>query len=86
MGHVMGVVKSMRPYDTCGGAEKCIQGFAWWRKGEPEGKRRLAKPRRRQEDNIKKYVEETDCEGVGWIKLVRDRDRWRALLNAVMKL
>jgi hypothetical protein len=37
VGHVVGVVKSMRPYDACGGAERCIQGFAWWSLGVDGG-------------------------------------------------
>ena len=24
------------------------------------------------------------CEGVGWIHLVQDRDRWRSVVNTVM--
>ena len=76
----------MRPYDTRGGEETCVPGFVWWREGEPEGKRRLVRPRHRREDNIKKDLEEIGCEGADWINLVRDRDRWRALVNAVMNL
>jgi len=26
------------------------------------------------------------CEGVDWIDLAQDRDRWQALVNAVMNL
>ena len=26
------------------------------------------------------------CEGVGWIDVGQDRDRWRPLVNVVMKL
>jgi hypothetical protein len=38
-------MRSVRPYDACGGEETCIQGFVWWREGEPEVKRRLVSPR-----------------------------------------
>jgi hypothetical protein len=41
----------------------------------------LGTPRRRWEDNIKIYLQD-----VNWIDLAEDRDRWRALVNAVMKL
>ena len=52
--------------------------------GEPEGKRPLGRPRRRWEDNIKMALQEVECGGMDWIELVQDRDRWLALLNAVM--
>jgi hypothetical protein len=52
--------------------------------GKPEGKGPLNRPRRRWEDNIKMDLEEVGCEGIDWIELAQDRDRWRALLNAVM--
>jgi hypothetical protein len=52
--------------------------------GEPEGKRPLGRHRRRWEDNIKMDLQEVGCGGKDWIELVQDRDRWRALLNAVM--
>ena len=54
--------------------------------GKPEGKRPLGRPRRRWEDNIKKNIQEVGCGGMDWIEMAQDRDRWRALVNAVMKL
>jgi len=54
--------------------------------GKPEGKRPLGRPRRRWEDNIKMGLQEVGCGGVDWIELAQDRDRWRALVNAVMNL
>ena len=50
----------------------------------PEGKRPLGRPRRRWEDNIKMDLQEVGCGGMDWIELAEDRDRWRALVNAVM--
>jgi hypothetical protein len=60
--------------------ERCIQGLV----GKPEGKRPLGRPRYRLEDNIKMNVQEVECGVMDWIDLVQDRDRWRALVNAVM--
>ena len=54
--------------------------------GKPEGKRSLGRPRHRWEDNIKMDLQEVGCGDMDWIKLAQDRDRWRALLNAVMNL
>jgi hypothetical protein len=54
--------------------------------GKPEGKRPQEKPRRRWEDNIKADHKEVGCGGMDWIELVRDRDRWLALVKAVMNL
>jgi len=54
--------------------------------GKPEGKRPLGRPRRRWEDNIKMDVQEVGCGGMDWIELAQDRERWRALVNAVMNL
>jgi hypothetical protein len=36
------------------------------------------------EDNIKMDLREVGWGGIDWINLAQDRDRWRALLNAVM--
>jgi len=54
--------------------------------GKPEGKRPLGRPRRRWEDNIKMDLQEMGCGGRNWIDLAQDRDRCRALVNAVMNL
>jgi hypothetical protein len=54
--------------------------------GKPEGKRPLGRPRRRWMDNIKMDLREAGWDGMDWINLAQDRDRWRALVNAVMNL
>jgi hypothetical protein len=54
--------------------------------GKPEGKRPLGRPRQRWEDNIKMDLQEVGCGAMDWIEPAQDRDRWRALVNAVMNL
>jgi hypothetical protein len=54
--------------------------------GKPEGKRPLGRPRCRWDDNIKVDLQEVGCGGMDWIELAQDRDRWQALVNAVMNL
>jgi hypothetical protein len=54
--------------------------------GKPEGKSPLDRPRHRWEDNIKADLQEVGCGGMDWIELAKDRDRWRALVNAVTNL
>jgi hypothetical protein len=54
--------------------------------GEPEEKRPLGRTRRTWEDNIKMDLQEVGCGGMDWIELAQDREKWRALVNAVMNL
>jgi len=54
--------------------------------GRPEGKRQLERPRHRWENNMKMDLQEVGWGGMDWIKLVQDRDRLQALVNAVMNL
>jgi hypothetical protein len=54
--------------------------------GKPEGKRPLERPRRRWENGIKMDIREIGWGGGGveWIHMAQDKDRWLALVNAVM--
>jgi len=54
--------------------------------GKLKGKRPLGRPRRRWVDNIKMDLREVGCGCMDWIEVAEDRDRWRALVNAVMNL
>jgi len=51
-----------------------------------EGRRPLGRPKHRWEDNIKMDLQEVGCGDMDWMELAQDRDRWRALVNAVMNL
>jgi hypothetical protein len=51
----------------------------------PEGRRPLGRPRRRWDDNIKMDIQEVGW-GMDWIALAQDRERWRAVVNAIMNL
>jgi hypothetical protein len=52
--------------------------------GKPEIKRPLGRPRRRWEDAIRMDLREIGLRGVDWIRLAQDRDRWWAVVSAVM--
>jgi hypothetical protein len=58
----------------------------WVFQVKPEGKRQLGRPRRRWIDSSKIDLRETRWDGTGWIGLLQDRNRWRALVNTVMSL
>ena len=51
-----------------------------------EGRRPLGRHTRRKEDNIKIDLREVQCGGTDWIDLTKDRDRWWAVVNAVINL
>jgi len=53
---------------------------------KPEGKGSLRKSRHSWGDNIKMDLQEVGCGGMDWIVLDPDRDRWRAVVNAVLNL
>ena len=53
---------------------------------KPERMAPLGLPRRRCKNNIKMELLEVESEGMGWIYLVQNRDRWRAIVNEVMKI
>jgi hypothetical protein len=53
---------------------------------QPEGKRRLRKPRSRWEDNIKMGLREIGWGGMDWTYPAQDREQWRALATTLMNL
>jgi hypothetical protein len=52
--------------------------------GKPEKKRLFGRPRHRWEDNIKMDLQKVGAGCGDWVVLALDRDRWRALVNAVI--
>ena len=53
---------------------------------KPEGKRTLGRHRRRWDNNIKMHLQKVAVGGLDRIDLAQDRDRWQALVIAVMNL
>jgi hypothetical protein len=53
---------------------------------KPEGKKPFGRPRHRWEDNIKMDPQEVGCGGMDWIDLTQDRDRRRAVVDAVTNI
>jgi hypothetical protein len=53
---------------------------------KPEGKRPLGRPGCRWEDNIRMNLREIGWDGMDWIHLIQDQDKWLALVNMVMNL
>jgi hypothetical protein len=54
--------------------------------GKPEGKRPLERLRRGWVDNIKMDLSEIGWGCTDWIDVAYKRNRWRALVNKLMKL
>ena len=54
--------------------------------GKTERETPLGRPRRGWKDNIKMDPREVGCGSRDWIDVAQDRDRWRALVNAVINL
>jgi len=54
--------------------------------GKPDGKRPLGRPTRKWEDNNKMDFQEVRCESMEWIDVAQNKDRCRALVNAVMSI
>jgi hypothetical protein len=78
------VTKETEMGRTCSTYGERINAF-WVLVGKPEERMQLGRPRPRWEDNIKTDLEKWNG-GMDWIQLAPDRDRWRAVMKAVMNL
>jgi hypothetical protein len=70
---------------TCskyGGKERCVQSIS----GETGGRNHLVDPNVDGRVILKLILEMRLDGSIDWIDLAQDRDRWRALVNAVMNL
>jgi hypothetical protein len=53
---------------------------------KPQGTRPVGRPRPKWVDNIKLDLGEIELGGMDWIGLAQEREKWRTLVKAVMKL
>jgi hypothetical protein len=85
--NIIRVIKSIR-MGWAGHVARMGEGRSAYRvlMGRPEGRRPLGRPRRRWEDNIKMDLQEVGWDGMAWIDMTQDKERWRALVSAVMNL
>ena len=68
---------------ACGGKQdRCIQGLV----GSAEENRPFGRTRLRWKDDIKIDLQEVGGGGMDWIDLAWERNRWLALVNAVINL
>jgi hypothetical protein len=83
--NITGVIKS-RIMSWAGHVARMGEGRGAYRilMGRPEGRRPRGRTRHRWEDNIKMDGPEVGWGGMDWIDLAQDRNRWRALVNAVL--
>jgi hypothetical protein len=83
--NIVGVIKS-RGMRWAGHVARMEEGRGAYKVlvGRPEGKRPLARPRRRWEDSIKMDLREIGIDAANWIRLDQDRVQWRAFVNTVM--
>jgi hypothetical protein len=65
------------------GRREVYTGFWWGNLGERD---HLEDPGIGWGIKIKMDLQEVGCEGINWIDVAKDRDRWRARVNAVMTL
>ena len=79
--NIVRVIKSTR-LRSAGHVDRMEEGTSAFKilTGKPTGKRPLAWPRRRWEDNIRMDLEEN------WVDSAQDRNYWRALVNAALNL
>jgi hypothetical protein len=63
-----------------GGEEKCRRILL----GKREGKRPLGRHRHRWKANIKMDLKEVGQEGMDWLHLAQDRDKWQSLVSTVI--
>lgn len=52
--------------------------------GKPEGMRSLGRHGRRWDSNTKMDLQEITLEGMEWIDLTQDRDKWWPLVNVLL--